>query len=169
MATRDQPGDGWTVVRRRQPARMVEGRPEGGYTDAFEIICCDCGDRPGMDLQQGLTRASADPRALPASGGHSRISRARPAAPEPAGDSPVSPPGWLVTIIWLVTIMRNSQALITPPGKLAIAALIFVNSGERSRLHRLRPVRRREHAQPASQPALLKSLTSQLESIFGCI
>jgi hypothetical protein len=46
MVTRDQPADGWTVVLRRQPTRMVEGRPEGGYTDAFEIICCDCGDHP---------------------------------------------------------------------------------------------------------------------------
>jgi hypothetical protein len=37
------------VVLRRQPARMVAGRPEGGYTDAFEIICCDCGDQPDQD------------------------------------------------------------------------------------------------------------------------
>ena len=51
MATRDQPGDGWTVVLRRQPARMIEGRPEGGYTDLFEIICCDCGDQPGLDYR----------------------------------------------------------------------------------------------------------------------
>jgi hypothetical protein len=49
MATRDQPGDGWTVVLPRQPARIVEGRPESGYTDAFELICCDCGDDPGLD------------------------------------------------------------------------------------------------------------------------
>jgi hypothetical protein len=49
MVTRDQPGDGWTVVLRRQPVRIVEGRPEGGYTDVFEIICCDCGDHPGLD------------------------------------------------------------------------------------------------------------------------
>jgi hypothetical protein len=52
MATRDQPGDGWTVVLRRQPARMVQGRPEGGYTDAYEIICCDCGDDPGLGYSQ---------------------------------------------------------------------------------------------------------------------
>jgi len=52
MATRDQPGDGWTVVLRRQPARIVEGRPEGGYTDAFEIICCDCGDHPYLDYSE---------------------------------------------------------------------------------------------------------------------
>ena len=49
MTTGDQPEDGWTVVLRRQPARIVEGRPEGGYTDAFELICCHCGDHPGLD------------------------------------------------------------------------------------------------------------------------
>ena len=44
MKTRDRrPGYDWTVVLRRQPARMVEGRPEGGYTNMFEIICCDYG------------------------------------------------------------------------------------------------------------------------------
>ncbi|MFZ0190219.1 MAG: hypothetical protein WAL72_25140 [Streptosporangiaceae bacterium] len=52
MATRDQPGDGWTVVLRRQPTRIVKGRPEGGYTDLFEIICCDCGDHPGLDYSE---------------------------------------------------------------------------------------------------------------------
>jgi hypothetical protein len=51
MTTRDQLGDSWTVVLRRQPARMIEGRPEGGYTDAFEIICCDCGDHPDLDSE----------------------------------------------------------------------------------------------------------------------
>ena len=52
MMTRDQREDGWTVVLRRQPARIVEGRPEGGYTDAFEIICRDCGDHPGHDYSE---------------------------------------------------------------------------------------------------------------------
>ena len=52
MATRDQPGDGWTVVLRRQPAPIVKGWPEGGYTDLFEIICCDCGDHPDLDYSE---------------------------------------------------------------------------------------------------------------------
>jgi len=52
MATRDQPGDGWTVVLRRQQARMAEGRPESGYTDLFEIICRDCGDHPYLDYSE---------------------------------------------------------------------------------------------------------------------
>jgi len=59
MVTRDQPGDGWTAVLRRQPARIVDGRPEGGYSDEFEIICCDCGDDPGRDqceVAPGLQR-----------------------------------------------------------------------------------------------------------------
>ena len=49
--TLDRPGHGWTVVLRRQPLRMVEGRPEGGYTDTFEIICCHCGDDPDLDFR----------------------------------------------------------------------------------------------------------------------
>ena len=49
MTTGDLPSHGWTVVLRRQPVRMVEGQPEGGYTDLFEIICCDCGDDPDLD------------------------------------------------------------------------------------------------------------------------
>jgi hypothetical protein len=37
----------------------VDGRPEGGWTDAFEIICCDCGDDPGRtycEVAPGLLR-----------------------------------------------------------------------------------------------------------------
>jgi hypothetical protein len=51
MRTLDRPGHGWTVVLRRQPVRMIEGKPEGGYTDAFEIICCNCGDDPDLDYR----------------------------------------------------------------------------------------------------------------------
>ena len=52
MASCDQPGDGWTAVLRRQPVRIAEGRPEGGYTNVFEIICCDCGDHPYQDYSE---------------------------------------------------------------------------------------------------------------------
>jgi hypothetical protein len=52
MATRDQPVDGWTVVLRRQATRVVEGRPEGGYTDAYEIVCCYCGDHPDFHYSE---------------------------------------------------------------------------------------------------------------------
>ena len=52
MQTCDQSRLGWTVVLRRQPARIVGGQPEGGYSDAFEIICCDCGDDPDLDYRE---------------------------------------------------------------------------------------------------------------------
>jgi hypothetical protein len=47
-----QSGHGMTASVRRQPARIVEGRKEGGYTDAFEIVCCDCGDHPYWDYSE---------------------------------------------------------------------------------------------------------------------
>ena len=47
-----RPGLDWTVVLRRQPARLAAGEPEGGYTDTFEIICCDCGDDPDLDYRE---------------------------------------------------------------------------------------------------------------------
>jgi hypothetical protein len=52
MTTFGQPGRDWTVVLRRRPARVVAGRAEGGYTDLFEIICCDCGDDPDLDYRE---------------------------------------------------------------------------------------------------------------------
>lgn len=51
MNTRDRPARDWTTVLRRRPARVVAGRPEGGYTNLFEIICCDCGDHPDLDYR----------------------------------------------------------------------------------------------------------------------
>ena len=50
--TGGQPGHGWSVVLRRQPARIVDARPRDGYTNAFEIICCECGDNPDLDYRQ---------------------------------------------------------------------------------------------------------------------
>jgi hypothetical protein len=35
---------------------MVQGRPEGGYSDAYELICCDCGDDPDLDYREVSTR-----------------------------------------------------------------------------------------------------------------
>ena len=29
-----------------------KGGPEGGYADAFEIVCCDCGDHPDLDYTE---------------------------------------------------------------------------------------------------------------------
>ena len=39
---------GWTVVLRRQPG----GNVEGGYTDSYEIICCNCGDDPDLQYRE---------------------------------------------------------------------------------------------------------------------
>ena len=52
MTAHDQPGDGTAAVSRRQPTRVVDGRAQGPYTDAFEIICCGCGDDPGLDYRE---------------------------------------------------------------------------------------------------------------------
>jgi hypothetical protein len=30
----------------------VEGRGEGGYTDAFQLICCECGDHHCLDYSE---------------------------------------------------------------------------------------------------------------------
>jgi hypothetical protein len=51
MQTHDEPALGWTLVLRRQPVRLVEGCPDGGYTDSYELICCDCGDDPDLDYR----------------------------------------------------------------------------------------------------------------------
>ena len=47
-----QLGHGITVSLRRQPVRIVEGRKEGGYRDAFEVVCCDCGDHLYWDYSE---------------------------------------------------------------------------------------------------------------------
>lgn len=47
-----EPGHGCTAVLRRQPVLIVDGRAERGYTDAFELICCECGDNPDLDYSQ---------------------------------------------------------------------------------------------------------------------
>jgi hypothetical protein len=52
MTTDDNRGDNWAAVLRRQPARIVDGQPQGGYTNSFEIICPDCGDDPDTDYRE---------------------------------------------------------------------------------------------------------------------
>ena len=47
-----QPGHGRTASLRRQPARIVDGRMKGGYTDLFELICPQCGDHPYLDYSE---------------------------------------------------------------------------------------------------------------------
>ena len=74
-----QAGHGRTASLRRQPARIVAGRMEGGYTDVFELICGECGDHPYVDYRDLPPRASADPRALHA-GGRTQSVRGAPRA-----------------------------------------------------------------------------------------
>jgi hypothetical protein len=47
-----QLGHGVTAIIRRQPVRIVDGRREGGYGDAFEVVCCDRGDHPFWDYSE---------------------------------------------------------------------------------------------------------------------
>jgi hypothetical protein len=84
MQTYDEPALGWTLVLRRQPVRLVEGRPEGGYTDAYELICGDCGDDPDLDYRdvspdfqriRGPYRFSAG---IEAYGQHDRLQHRQP-------------------------------------------------------------------------------------------
>jgi hypothetical protein len=35
-----------------QPVRIVAGRVEGGYTGAYELVCCECGDHPDADYRE---------------------------------------------------------------------------------------------------------------------
>jgi hypothetical protein len=44
-----QPGHGRTAFLRRQPARIVDGRFEGGHNDVYEFTCPGCGDHPYLD------------------------------------------------------------------------------------------------------------------------
>jgi hypothetical protein len=47
-----QLGHGLMAVLRRQPPGPGKGRPDGGYTGLFELICCDCGDHPYLDYSE---------------------------------------------------------------------------------------------------------------------
>ena len=47
-----QPGHGRTAFVRRQPARIADGRAEGGHTGVFELICPGCGDNPYVDYAE---------------------------------------------------------------------------------------------------------------------
>ena len=47
-----QPGHGRMAFLRRQPAHIVDGRIEGGYTSTFELICPSCGDHLHLDFSE---------------------------------------------------------------------------------------------------------------------
>jgi len=52
LAPVDHNGQSARSFLRRQPVRIVAGRGEDGYTDVFEVICCDCGDDPYLDYSE---------------------------------------------------------------------------------------------------------------------
>ena len=52
MGANTQPGPGWTLVLRHQPARIMGGRPDGGDAGVVELICCACGDDPDLDYRE---------------------------------------------------------------------------------------------------------------------
>jgi hypothetical protein len=56
MTVSTAPGQDWRATLRRQKAPAVAGQPDAGYTNAFEIICRDCGDDPGLDYQDASPR-----------------------------------------------------------------------------------------------------------------
>jgi len=92
---------GYLAVARPRPLRQVRGRPllftplagpkaaiptslrSSAATAVTIPTWITARSHPGFSRSAGTTR----------SGGHSRLSGARRAAPEPAGDSPVTPPG----------------------------------------------------------------------------
>jgi hypothetical protein len=56
LAPVDHNGQTAPSFLRRQPVRIVEGRSEDGYTNVFEVICCDCGDSPYLDYSEVSAR-----------------------------------------------------------------------------------------------------------------
>jgi hypothetical protein len=79
MQIDDESALGRTLVLRRQPVHLVAGRPEGGYTDTYELICCDCGDNPDLnywDIPSGLQQIRGPFRfaaGIEAYGRHNRL------------------------------------------------------------------------------------------------
>jgi hypothetical protein len=47
-----QPGHGSTAFLRNQPARIADGRIQGGWTGVYELICPSCGDHPYLDYSE---------------------------------------------------------------------------------------------------------------------
>ena len=92
VTTFGRPGLDWTVVLRRQPARIVAGQAEGGYTDMFEIICCHCGDDPDLDYREVSPRVQRIRGPYPIDAGiatherHLQGHTGRAAGPQMAGE-----------------------------------------------------------------------------------
>ncbi len=89
MKTQDQPRQDWTVVLRRRPVCMVQGRPEGGWTDEYEIVCCDCGDNPDLDYRDVPPRLQRIRGPYPIAAGLTAYIRHARRHPGPQGIRPV--------------------------------------------------------------------------------
>jgi hypothetical protein len=67
VRARYQPAVGWTVVLRRQPARLVEGQPEGGYTErirgryTFAVGIAAYGNTSGFSMGSGRSLEALKP------------------------------------------------------------------------------------------------------------
>ena len=93
MTDQHPPAHGWTVVLRRRPARMVKGRPEGGWTEEYEIVCCYCGDDPDLDYREvsPALQQIRGPHPLPAGvTAYVRHARRHPGPAKSASPAPVA-------------------------------------------------------------------------------
>jgi hypothetical protein len=88
-----RPGVDWTLVLRRQPSRIVAGRAEGGCTSLYEIICCDCGDDPGLDYREISTELQRIRGPYQLAAGITAYEDHRGRHPKPVGDAPWLSPG----------------------------------------------------------------------------
>jgi hypothetical protein len=52
--TRIRPGEpghgGKTACLRLRPVRIIDGRPQGGWTNQWELVCPACGDDTNLDF-----------------------------------------------------------------------------------------------------------------------
>jgi hypothetical protein len=92
-----QSGPFWTVALRRQPVRIVGGEPAGGYTDAYELICCDCGDNPELDYLDVAPEVQLVRGPYPLPAGVTayvlHVQRYHPGVPEQAPNAGAAAPG----------------------------------------------------------------------------
>lgn len=55
--TASEPPDGeWTICLRKRPVSVLDGRPDNGRPEMYELVCRDCGD----DLRRCYSEVSAE-------------------------------------------------------------------------------------------------------------
>lgn len=50
--TKTRPGSAGRWCCGASRSGSSRGRAEGGYTDAYELVCCECGDHPDLDFRE---------------------------------------------------------------------------------------------------------------------